>query len=149
MEIPGTIKAVAGRFITLFDRRLDFLKTKRGNMAHSDFLLLLENKIEQTNFREWSRDQMVATLFLTFADIEMSKVVTGLMNKDTGLDMVELRAQIWSLESSSWYKGAKQESAKLSGATGSVPPPPPGGKWCSGCNRSTHNTADCYGICRW
>ena len=31
-------------FITLFDRRMDFLKTKRGNMAHSDFLLLLENK---------------------------------------------------------------------------------------------------------
>ena len=32
-EIPGTIKAVAGWFFTLFDRRLDFLKTKRGNMA--------------------------------------------------------------------------------------------------------------------
>ena len=80
-EIPGTIKEVAGRFITVFDRRLDFLRTKRGNMAHSDFLLVLENKIDQTNFREWSRDQMVATLFLTFADIEMSKVVTGLMNQ--------------------------------------------------------------------
>ena len=147
-EIPGLIKAVASRFITLFDRRLDFLKTKRGNMAHSDFLLLLENKIDQTNFKDWSRDQMCATLFLTYADVEMAKVVTGLMNKDT-LDMVELRAQIRSLESSSWYKGAKQESAKLSGATGSVPPPPPGGKWCSGCNRSTHNTVDCYGICKW
>ena len=51
---------------------------------------------------------MCATLFLTYADVEMSKVVTGLMNKDT-LDMVELRAQIRSLESSSWYMGAKQE----------------------------------------
>ena len=78
----------------------------------------------------------------------MFKVVTGLMNKDTGLDLVELRAQIRSLESSSWYKGAKQESAKLFWATGSAPPPS-GGKWCSGCNRSTHNTADCYGICKW
>ena len=74
-EIPGTIKAVAGRFITLFDRRLDFLKTKRRNMAHSDFLLLLENKIDQTNFKEWSRDQMVATLFLAFADIEMQNFI--------------------------------------------------------------------------
>ena len=81
-EIPGTIKEVAGRFITVFDRRLDFLRTKRGNMGHSDFLHVLESKIDQTNFREWSRDQMVATLFLTFADVEMSKVVTGLMNKD-------------------------------------------------------------------
>ena len=90
---------------------------------------------------------MVATLFLTFADIEMSKVVTGLMNKDSGLDMVELRAQIRSLESSSWYKVTK-ETAKLAGATG-VTPPTPGEKWCSGCNRSTHNTVDCYGICKW
>ena len=78
---------------------------------------------------------MCATLFLTYA-VEMAKVVTGLMNKDT-MDMVELCAQIRSLESSSWYKGAKQESMKLSGATGSIPPAPPGGKWCSSCSRST------------
>ena len=110
-------------------------------MAHSDFMLVLENKIDQTNFREWSRDQMVATLFLTFADIEMSKVVTGLMNKDSGLDMVELRAQIRSLESSSWYKGTR-ETVKLAGATG-VTTPTPEGKWYSGCNRSTQNMVDC------
>ena len=98
--------------------------------------------------REHVNPVFAGTLFLTFADIEMSKVVTGLMNKDTGLDMVEFRSQIRSLESSSWYKGAKQESAKLSGTTGTVPPPS-GGKWWSGCNRSTHNTVDCYGICKW
>ena len=38
---------------------------------------------------------MVATLFLTFADIEMSKVLNGLIGKDN-LDMIELRAQIRS-----------------------------------------------------
>ena len=53
-EVPGVIKAVASRFITLFDRRLDFLKSKRGNMAHSEFLLLLENKVDQTNFKDCS-----------------------------------------------------------------------------------------------
>ena len=91
---------------------------------------------------------MVATLF--YADIEMSKVVTALMNKDSGLNMVELRAQIRSLESSTWYKGAARgtETAKL--ATGSSGTnPPTGGKWCSGCQKSSHNTVDCYGICRW
>ena len=61
--------------------------------------------------------------------------------------MVELRAQIRSLESSSWYKGTK-ETAKLTGATGGTLPAS-GEKWCSGCQRSTHNTVDCYGICRW
>ena len=38
---------------------------------------------------------------------------------------------------------------KLSGATGGTPPAPPGGKWCSNCNRSTQNTSDCWGICKW
>ena len=70
-EIPGLIKAVASHFITLFDRRLDFLKTKRGKMSHSDFLLLLENKIDQTNFKDWGRDQMCATSF--FAQIHMRR----------------------------------------------------------------------------
>ena len=45
-QIPETIKEVAGRFITVFDRRVEFLKTKRGNMSHSDFLHLLEGKID-------------------------------------------------------------------------------------------------------
>ena len=91
-EIPDTIKEVAGRFITVFDRRLDFLRTKKGSQCHSDFLQVLEAKIDTTNYNEGSRDQMVATLFLTYADIEMSKVVTALMNRNSGLDMVELRA---------------------------------------------------------
>ena len=116
-------------------------------MSHSDFLHLLEGKIDQTNFREWSRDQMVATLFLNFADVEMAKVVTTLMNKDSGLDMVELRAQIRSLETSSWYKGSK-ETAKLAGASGGNLPAS-GEKWCSDCQKATHSTQDCYGICRW
>ena len=80
-EVLGVIKAVENRFITLFDQRLDFLKSKRGNMAHSEFSLLLENKIDQTNFKDWSRDQMCATLFLTYTDVEMSKVVTSLMSR--------------------------------------------------------------------
>ena len=47
----------------------------------------------------------------------MAKVVTPLMNKDSGLDMVELRAQIQSFKTSTWYKGTK-ETAKLAGASG-------------------------------
>ena len=92
-------------------------------MAHSEFLMLLEQKIDQTSFKEWS-----ATLFLTHADVEMSKVVTSLINKDK-LDMAELRAQIRALEATPWYKGTR-DSAKLSSATGGtgINGAPPGGK---------------------
>ena len=90
---------------------------------------------------------MCATLFLTYADVEMSKVVTSLISKDK-LDMAKLRAQIRSLESSPWYKGSK-ESVKLSSAQGGAPPAPPGGRWCTSCSRNTHNTTDCWGVCKW
>ena len=54
---------------------------------------------------------MVATLFLTFRDIEMS----GLISKDS-LPIIELRAQIRSLESSPWFEGSRA-SAKLAGGS--------------------------------
>ena len=100
-QVTETIKSVANIHIMLHDRRLDFLRTKRDNMAHNKFLRILEQKIDQTDCGNWSRDKLVATLFLTFADIEMSKVVTGLFSKDR-LDMVELRAQIRGLKSTPW-----------------------------------------------
>ena len=81
---------------------------------------------------------MCATLFLTYADVEMSKVVTSLISKDK----LELSVKIRSLESSPWYEGSK-ESVKLSSAQGGAPPAPPGGRWCTSCSRNTHNTADC------
>ena len=43
-QIPETIKAVANLHITLHDRRLDFLKSKCGNMAHSEFQMLLDRR---------------------------------------------------------------------------------------------------------
>ena len=36
---------------------------------------------------------MVGTLFLTFCDVEIGKVLTGLLSKQT-LDMTEMRAQV-------------------------------------------------------
>ena len=54
---------------------------------------------------------MVTTLFLTFCDIDMGKIVTEQMSRET-LNMTELRAQVRSLELCPWYKGPKN-SVKL------------------------------------
>ena len=89
---------------------------------------------------------MCATLFLTYADIEMSKVVTSLISKDK-LDMVELWAQIKALKSTPWYKGSR-ESAKLGASgPGETNGLSPGGKWCSNCNKAINSTEQCWGQC--
>ena len=75
------IMEVAAVHTTLHDRRLDFLRSKKENQTHSDFLRHLEEKIDLCDFNNWSRDQMVTTLFLTFCDVEMGKVVTEQMSR--------------------------------------------------------------------
>ena len=62
--------------------------------------------------------------------------------------MTELRAQVRSLESCPWYKGPKN-SVKLasSGHGGNQEPGGASGRWCSACQRDTHDTASCWGPC--
>ena len=131
---------------------LDFLRPKRESLFHSDFLRLLEEKIELTDYANWSRDKMVATLFLTFCDIEMGKIVFGLLSKDT-LDMIKLRPQIMSLRSSPWYKGSKA-TAKLEGGSGTgmvtsggSSSGGPSGRWCSQCQKHMPTMEQCWGQC--
>ena len=85
-EVKAIILEVASIHRTHHDRRLNILHTKTENVSHSDFLWMLEEKIDLTDYQNWSQDSMVRTLFLTFCDVEMGKVVTWLLSKQT-LDM--------------------------------------------------------------
>ena len=149
-EVKKVILQVAGIHVTLHDRRLDFLRSKKEGKCHSEYLRELEEKIELTDWENWTKNQMIATLFLTSADIEISKVVTTELAKPT-LNMVELKAQIRNIESSTWYRGPKA-TAKVAGGTGGGAVGGAGGtgggaRWCTRCERDTHNTDMCWGPC--
>ena len=93
---------------------------------------------------------MVGTLFLTFCDMEMGKIVTALLSKQT-LDMAEMRAQVRNLEASLWYKGNKA-TTKLAGSAGTTGLGESGGlgisgKWCTHCQRAKHNMDSCWVQC--
>ena len=90
---------------------------------------------------------MIATLFLTSADVEVSKIVTTELAKPT-LNMAEMKAQIRNIESSTWYRGPKA-TAKVAGggAAGGVGGAGGGARWCTRCERDTHNTDMCWGPC--
>ena len=143
-EVKKVIMEVAGIHVTLHDRRLDFLRSKKEGKCHSEFLRELEEKIDLTDFENWTKSQMIATFFLTFADVEVSKIVTTELAKPE-LNMAELKAQIRNIESSPWYKGPKA-TAKVVGG-GAVGGPGGGARWCTVCERDTHNTDRCWGAC--
>ena len=146
-DVKKVILEVAGIHISLHDRRLDFLRSKKEGKCHSEFLRELEEKIELTDFENWNKQQMIATLFLTSADVEVAKIVTTELAKPT-LNMAEMKAQIRTLESSTWYRGPKA-TAKVAGggAAGGAGGAGGGARWCTRCERDTHNTDMCWGPC--
>ena len=91
--VKAIILEVASIHVTLYDHRLDFLRSKKDSKSHSDFLRELEEKIDLCDFQNWSSYKMVGTLFLTFCDVEMGKVLTELLSKPA-LDMGEMRARV-------------------------------------------------------
>ena len=62
-DVKKVIMEVAGIHCTLHDRRLDFLRSKKEGKCHSEFLRELEEKIDLTDWENWTKDQMIATLF--------------------------------------------------------------------------------------
>ena len=143
-EAKKIIMDVAAIHIPVHDRRLDFLRSKKDGKCHSEFLRELEEKIELTDWQNWTRDQMVSTLFLTFAEIEFGKIVTEHLAKPE-LNMAEMRTQIRNLEASPWYK--PKATAKVAGGGVVGNGGGQGSRWCSVCERDTHNTDQCWGPC--
>ena len=146
--VKRIILEVASIHVTLHDRRLDFLRSKKEGKCHSEFLRELEEKIDLTDFQNWTRDQMVTTVFLTQSDVDVGKIITEQLAKPA-LNMAELKSQVRNLEASPWYKGPKATAKVAGGVAGGAGggAAGQGGRWCSVCERSTHDTNMCWGPC--
>ena len=147
-DVCRIIMEVASIHVTLHDRRLDFLRSKKEGKCNSEYLRELEEKIDLTDFENWTRNQMVTTLFLTSCDVDVGKIVTEQLAKPV-LNMGELKAQVRNLEASPWYKGPKATAKVAGGGAGGAAGGTGGqgatGRWCSVCERSTHDTSQCWG----
>ena len=80
-------------------RRMDLLKMRRGSMDHSTWLYKLETTIELTKWEDWTKEAMIIHLFLESADMEMSKVATAMLAKDS-VNLADLRMEICAIENS-------------------------------------------------
>ena len=83
-------------------RRIEFLKEKRNNCSHSDFLRRIEERVELIEFQTLTKESLVCHIFLEEADFEMQKIATQLLAKNPKGDLDELRTQVKTTESSNW-----------------------------------------------
>ena len=122
-------------------RRIEFLKEKRNNCSHSDFLRRIEERVELIEFQTLTKESLVCHIFLEEADFEMQKIATQLLAKNPKGDLDELRTQVKTTESSNWYKPGARARASKAGQDGGT------GRWCTNCESGTHNTAFCFRKC--
>ena len=115
-------------------------------MDHSTFLFKLEELMELTIYQEWSKEKMIMHLFLEGADVEMARIATNMLAKDT-VSLPDLRYEVRATENSTWYKRPHHvkftqekenwEGEGLGGAGGSGRQPG-NVRWCGDCRSKTH-----------
>ena len=78
---------------------LQFLKAKRGNKTHSDFLYTLENLISVAEFKMMTSNDMIIHLFAEIADNTMSTLVLEIL-AGTKQTVTESRTKVTETENS-------------------------------------------------
>ena len=131
-------------------RRMGFLQSKRGTMTHSDFWMYLEEQLPLIEFEKLTVTALAAHIFLQESDPVMRKMCSEHLEATDGRgDARKLMNEIRSIEASQWYDSRHQAKRIGSGVSGGPPGPsaPGGGRWCTTCLSSTHNTDKCWGTC--
>ena len=63
-------------------RKIEFLKEKRNNSCHTDFLQRLEERIELIKFETLTKESLLSHIFLEESDYEIQRITTKLLAKN-------------------------------------------------------------------
>ena len=65
-------------------RRIAFLKERRNNYSHSEFLQRLEERVKLIELESITKQSLVSHLFMEDSDYEMTRITTELLAKNPG-----------------------------------------------------------------
>ena len=63
-------------FYQVHEQRIEFLKERRNNSSHSDFLQRLEERVELFEVDCLTKEGLVSQLFLEESDYEIQRIAT-------------------------------------------------------------------------
>ena len=126
-QILQALKDESSLLCPVHKQRIEFLKERRNNSSHSDFLQRLE-------FDSLTKESLMSHLFLEESDHEIQSIRTKLLAKNPKGNLDELRTIVKTHETSNWYKPGNKGRANRAGkernggGAGAG-----GGRWCSNC----------------
>ena len=82
MEIQCTLSELLS---LVHQRRMEFLREKRGNSTHSEFPQRLETRIEVIELKSLTKQSLVSHIFMEDSDLEMTRITTAILAKAPGV----------------------------------------------------------------
>ena len=145
-EIILALQEESSMLSPVHQRRMEFLRERRGNSTHSEFLQRLDERVELIKFEKLTKMSLVSHIFMEDSDLDMVKITTEILAKNPEGNLDVLRTAVKTTESSSWYKpGGRGRANRVTQEEGSGTVP--GTKWCENCRTTTHDTSKCWGPC--
>ena len=144
-EIIEALKKESSMLSPVHQRRMEFLRERRGNSTHSEFLQRLEERVELIEFEKLTKMSLVSHIFMEDSDLDMVKITTEILAKNPEGNLDVLRTAVKTTESSSWYKPGRGRANRVTQEEGGGLAPV--GKWCENCRTNTHKTSKYWGPC--
>ena len=83
-EIIQALKEESSLLCPVHQRRMEFLRERRGNSTHSEFLQRLEERIELIEFESLTKQSLVSHIFMEDSDLEMTRINTAILAETPG-----------------------------------------------------------------
>ena len=100
-EIIQALKEESSPLFPVHQRRMEFLRERRGNSTHSEFFQRLEERIELIEFESLTKQSLVSHIFMEDSDLEMTRITTAILAETPGGNLDKLRTEVKTTESSS------------------------------------------------
>ena len=144
-EIILALQEESSMLSPVHQRRMEFLRERRGNSTHSEFLQRLEERVELIELEKLTKMSLVSHIFMEDSDLEMVKITTEILAKNPEGNLDVLLTAVKTTESSSWYKPGRGRANRVTQEEGGGMAPV--GKWCDNCRTTTHDTSKFWGPC--
>ena len=144
-EIILALQEESSMLSPVHQRRMEFLRERRGNSTHSEFLQRLEERVELIELEKLTKMSLVSHIFMEDSDLEMVKITTEILAKNPEGNLDVLMTAVKTTESSSWYKPGRGRANRVTQEEGGGMAPV--GKWCDNCRTTTHDTSKFWGPC--
>ena len=80
----SSVKEESSMLCPVHQRRMEFVRERRGNSTYSEFLQRLEERVELIELESLTKQSLVSHIFMEGSDLEMNRITIEILAKTPG-----------------------------------------------------------------